>query len=36
MKMCEQRKKNIAGKIPETTRSRKLPIIITKQIEQLL
>ena len=35
--MCEQiLKKNIAGRIPETTRRRKLPILMTKQLEQLL
>ena len=37
MKMCEQIfKKNIAGRIPETTRTRKLPILMTKQLEQQL
>ena len=35
--MCEQMlKENIAGRIPETTRRRKLPIIMTEQLEQLL
>ena len=33
MKMCEQiLKKNIAGKLPETTRRRKFPILMTKQM----
>ena len=33
MKMCEQMlKKNIAGRIPETTRRRKLPILMSKQL----
>ena len=36
MKMCEQILKNIAGRIPETTRRKKLPILMTKQLEQLL
>ena len=37
MKMCEQiLKKNIVGKIPETNRRRKLPILMNKQLEQLL
>ena len=37
MKMCEQiLKKNKAGRIQETTRSRKLPILITKQQEKIL
>ena len=35
MKMCEQILKNIARRIPETTR-RKLPQLMTKQLEQLL
>ena len=36
MKMCEQiLKKYIAGRIPETTRSRKLPIPMTKQLQLL-
>ena len=37
MNMYEQiLKKNIAGRIPETTQRRKLPILLTKQLEQLL
>ena len=37
MKMCEQiLKKNIAGRIPETTRRRKLPMLMFKQLRQLL
>ena len=37
MKMCEQIfKKNMAGRIRETTRRRKLPILMTKQLEELL
>ena len=36
MKMCEQIIKNIAGRIPEMTRRKKLPILMTKQLEQLL
>ena len=33
MKMCEQiLEKNIAGRIPENTRRRKLPILMTKQL----
>ena len=37
MKMCEQiLKKNIAGRIPETNRRRKLPILMTKQLEKQL
>ena len=37
MKMCEQiLKKNIAERIPETNRRRKLPPLMTKQLEQLL
>ena len=35
MKMCEQiLKKNLAGRIPETTRRRKLPILINKQLNK--
>ena len=36
MKMCEQIFKKIAGRILETTRRRKLPILVTEQLEQLL
>ena len=37
MKMCEQiLKKDIAGRFPETTRRKKLPILMTWKIEQLL
>ena len=37
MKMCEQIfKKDIAGRIPEPTRRKKLPILMTLKIEQLL
>ena len=37
MKMSEQiLRKNIARRIPETTRRRKLPILMTRQLQQLL
>ena len=37
IKMCKQiLKRNIAGRIPETTRRRKLPILMTKTLEQQL
>ena len=36
IKMCEQILKNIAGRITETTRRRKFPMLMTKQLQQLL
>ena len=36
MKMCEQILKKEHSRIPETTRRRKLPILMTKQLEQQL
>ena len=35
MKICETILNNIAERIPETTRRRKLPILENKQLEQL-